>query len=54
MDQHHQDPKIASKVRFQEPGSGGEEPPMDNKKSAPEPTNEVRIITKNLECIHCV
>ncbi|XP_044764689.1 solute carrier family 12 member 4 isoform X3 [Coccinella septempunctata] len=40
VDQHHQDPKIASKVRFQEPGSGGEEPPKDNKNCEAEPTNE--------------
>lgn len=42
VDLHHQnvDAKTATKVRFQEPGAGGDQE-IDNKIAEEEPTNEV-------------
>lgn len=51
VDQHHQniDAKTATKVRFQEPGTGDAEP--DNKQADAEPTNEVIIQTQRNQMV---
>lgn len=54
VDQHHPDAKIATKVRFQEPGSedkvNNEKSEKDNKNSDIEPSNESNVVKENGDC----